>query len=66
MIIMHNNRIKEITCKMSTNIIALGGVFSLASFSQCEECRGWGLGAVGRRDEVGSGVGCGGTGGDVA
>ena len=42
-------------------------MFSLASFSQCEECQGWGLGAVGRRDEeVGSGVGCGGTGGDVA
>ena len=38
-------------------------MFSLASFSQCEECQGWGLGAVGRRDEeVGSGVGCGGTG----
>ena len=59
MIIMHNNRIKEITPKMSTNIIA--------SFSQCEECQGWGLGAVGRRDEeVGSGVGCSGTGEDVA
>ena len=59
MIIMPNNRIKEITPKMSTNIIA--------SFSQCEECQGWGLGAVGGGDEeVGRGMGCGWAGGDVA
>ena len=43
MIIMHNNRIKEITCKMSTNIIALGGCSLSLLFHNVRSARGGGL-----------------------